>query len=168
MYKGVFVWSHSDVPWIDPFAIVHRSKVSHFAKPVAQKHRKFNPYRYAIINEEIQKPLEVGFVRESHIPTWVANVVLVKEPNGKWKVCINFTNLNKLCLKESFPIPRIDQLADSTTNHELLSFMDAYSRNNQIRMCLEGEDKTTFTIDQGLYYYTVMLFGLKNVGVTYQ
>ncbi|CAA3002317.1 Hypothetical predicted protein, partial [Olea europaea subsp. europaea] len=56
---------------------------------------------------------------------WVSNSVLVKKYNGKWRVCINFTNLNKACPKDSFPLPRIDQLVDSTVGHELLSFMDA-------------------------------------------
>ena len=92
---------------------------------------------------------------------------MVKKPNGKWRICIDYTDLNKACPKDSFPIPRIDQLVDATVGYKLLSFMDAYSGYNQIRMSPDDEDKTTFTIDHGLYCYKVMPFGLKNARVTY-
>ena len=81
---------------------------------------------------------------------------------------MDFTDLNKTCLKNSYPLPRIDQLADSTAGHQLLSFMDAFSRYNQIRMCEDDQEKTSFVTSQGLFCYKVMPFGLKNAGVTYQ
>ena len=59
---------------------------------------------------------------------------MVKKPNGKWRICIDFTNLNKVCPKDSFPLPRIDQLVDATAGYELLTFMDAYSGYNQFQM----------------------------------
>ncbi|KAK0599178.1 hypothetical protein LWI29_003000 [Acer saccharum] len=83
-------------------------------------------------------------------------------------MCVDFTDLNKACPKDSFPLPRIDQLVDATAGHETLSFMDAYSGYNQIKMHKPDEEKTAFTTDQGLYCYTVMPFGLKNAGATYQ
>ncbi|KAK0585666.1 hypothetical protein LWI29_032081 [Acer saccharum] len=82
-------------------------------------------------------------------------------------MCVDFTDLNKACPKDSFPLPRIDQLVDATAEHETLSFMDAYSGYNQIKMHKPDEEKTAFTTDQGLYCYTVMPFGLKNAGATY-
>ena len=99
---------------------------------------------------------------------WLANVVLIKKANGKWRVCVDFTDLNKACSKDSFPLLRIDQLVDSTARHKLLTFMDAFSGYNQIRMAEEDQEKTTFITSQGLYYYKVMPFGLKNAGGTYQ
>ena len=95
-------------------------------------------------------------------------MVLVKKANEKWRMCINFTDLNQACLKDSFPLPRIDQLVDSTTRHKLLTFMDAFSGYNQIQMAEEDQEKTTFVTNQGLYYYKVMPFELKNTGATYQ
>ena len=83
-------------------------------------------------------------------------------------MCIDFTDLNKACPKDSFPLPRIDQLVDSTARHKLLTFMDAFSGYNQIKMAEEDQEKTAFIISQGLYCYNVMPFGLKNVGATYQ
>ena len=82
-------------------------------------------------------------------------------------MCVDFTNLNRACLKDSFPLPRIDQLVDLTVGHKLLTFMDAFLGYNQIRMNEEGQEKTTFVTRQGLYCYKVMPFGLKNVGATY-
>ena len=83
-------------------------------------------------------------------------------------MCINFTNLNKACPKDSFPLSRINQLVDSTVAHKLLSFMDAFSRYNQILMDKEHQEKTLFVTSQRLYCYKVMPFGLKNAGATYQ
>ena len=95
--------------------------------------------------------MEAGSIREVQYPEWVANVVLVKNSSGKWRVCTDFTDLNKACPKDSFPLPRIDQLVDATAGHELLSFMDAYSGYNQIRMDPKDEEKTSFITNQGLY-----------------
>ena len=92
----------------------------------------------------------------------------MKKANGKWRTFVDFTNLNKVCPKNSFPLPRIDQLLDSIAGHKLLTFMDAFSRYNQIKMAEENQEKTTFVTSQELYCYKVMPFKLKNAGTTYQ
>ena len=74
------------------------------------------------------------FIREVYYLDWLANVVMVKKANGKWRMGVDFTNLNKACPKDSYPLPRIDQLVDLTAGHRLLSFMDTFSGYNQIRM----------------------------------
>lgn len=112
--------------------------------------------------------MSTGFIREVYYLDWLANVVLVKKANRKWRMCVDFTDLNKACSKDSFPLPRIDQLVDSTSRHKLLTFMDAFSGYNQIKMAKEDQEKTALIISQGLYCYKVMPFGLKNAGVTYQ
>ena len=93
---------------------------------------------------------------------------MVKKSNGKWRMCIDFTDLNKSYPKDSFPLSRIDQLVDSTTRHKLLSFMDAFSGYSQILMDEDNQEKTLFVTSQGLYYYKVMPFGQKNAGATYR
>lgn len=93
---------------------------------------------------------------------------MVKKSSRKWRMCIDFTNLNKACPKDSFPLPRIDLLVDSTSSHELLSFMDGFSGYNEICMREVDQEKTTFITDRGLYCYKVMPFGLKNTRATYQ
>ena len=93
---------------------------------------------------------------------------MVKKANGKWRICVDFTDLNKACLKDSYPLPRIDTLIDSTTRNQLLIFMDAFLGYNQIKMEEADQEKTSFVTSQGLFCYKVMPFGLKNVGATYQ
>ena len=112
--------------------------------------------------------LTASFIREVYYPEWLANVVLMKKANGKWRMCIDFTDLNKAYPKDNFPLPRIDQLVDSTAEHKLLTFMDAFSGYNQIKMVEEDQEKTAFITSQGLYCYNVMPFRLKNAGATYQ
>ena len=118
--------------------------------------------------EEVEKLLAAGFIREVYYPKWLANVVMVKKSNGKWKMCVDFTDLNNACTKDSFPLPRIDQLVDSTAGHELLTFMDAFSGYNQILMKKEDQEKTAFVTSHDLYCYNVMPFGLKNASAMYQ
>ena len=74
--------------------------------------------------------MTAGFIWEVYYPECLANVVLVKKANRKWRMCVDFTDLNKACPKDSFPLPRIDQLVDSTTGHKLLTFIDAFSGYN--------------------------------------
>ena len=92
---------------------------------------------------------------------------MVKKANGKWRICVDFTDLNKVFPNDSFPLLRIDQLVDSTAEHKLLMFMDAFLGYNQIKIAEEDQEKTTFIISQGLYCYKVMPFGLKNAGAIY-
>jgi len=95
-------------------------------------------------------------------------VVLVKKANGKWRMCVDFTDLNKACPKDHYPLPNIDKLVDGTCGHQTMSFLDAFSGYNQIKMNPEDAEKTAFITEMGTYCYTVMPFGLKNAGATYQ
>ena len=153
---------------IDPVIIAHRLNVSPSFKPVKQKRRSFAPERQKAINEEAGKLLQAWAIREVEYPEWLANVVLVKKTNGKWRLCIDFTDFNKACPKDIFPLPRIDLIVDTTAGYELLSFMDAFSGYNQISMDPDDQEKTSFVTGQGTYCYRVMPFGLKNPGATYQ
>ena len=128
----------------------------------------FAPERDRAIAEEVRKLQEASFIREVYYPDWLANVVMVKKPNGKWRICVDFTDLNKEFPKDGYPLPRVDVLVDSTARNQLLSFMDAFSSYNQIRMHEANQEKTSFVTNQGLFCYKVMLFGLKNAGATYQ
>ena len=116
----------------------------------------------------MDKLLEVGFVKKIQYPEWLSNVVVVPKKNDKWRVCVDYTNLNDAYSKDTFPLPRIDRIVDVTTDHELLSFLDPYSCYNQIPMYPPDEAKIAFITPFGMYCYRVMLFGLKNTEVTYQ
>ena len=150
------------MPVIPPNIIQHRLKVDLEKKPVQQKRRVFAPKRNKAVMDEVSKLLIANFSREVYYPEWLANVIMVKKANGKWRMCIDFTDLNNTCPKDSFPLPRIDQLVDSTAGHKLLTFMDGFFGYNQIQMVEEDQEKTTFITSQGLYCYKVMSFGLKS------
>nr|XP_023925793.1 uncharacterized protein LOC112037214 [Quercus suber] len=113
-------------------------------KPVKQRRRVFAPERDQAVTDEVNKLLVAGFIREVYYPDWLINIVPVKKANGKWRICVDFTDLNKACLKDSFPLPRINQLVDSTAGHKLLMFMDGFSRYNQIKIAEEDQEKTAF------------------------
>ena len=129
-----FAWSHADMPGIDMDIIMDNLQVDPLYQPVRQKRRKFAPERDEIINDEVKSLLGAGFIHEVQYPEWLANVVEVKKKNGKWRVCIEFTDLNMSCLKDPFPLPHIDKLVDATVGHQLMSFMEAFSGYNQILM----------------------------------
>ena len=148
--------------------MVHRLNVSPSFPPVRQKKRVFAPERDRAIVEEVCKLQEASFIREVYYPDWLANVVMVKKASGKWQMCVDFIDLNKACPKDSYPLPRVDILVDSTAQYQLLSFMDAFLGYNQIRMHEADQEKTSFMTSQGLFCYKVMPFGLKNAGATYQ
>ena len=104
----VFAWSHEDMPGINLSVITHRLNVHPSSKPVCQKKRVFAPERDNAIKEEVQKLTIAQFIQEVYYPDWLANVVMVKKENGRWRMCIDFTDLNKACPRNSYPLPRID------------------------------------------------------------
>ena len=99
---------------------------------------------------------------------WLANTVVVKNKNGKWWVCVDFTDLNKAYPKDPFPMPQINQLVDAIVGHPRMSFLDAFQGYCPIPLTLDDQEKTTFVTPIGNYYYKVMPFDLKNAGSTYQ
>nr|KYP56259.1 Retrovirus-related Pol polyprotein from transposon 17.6 [Cajanus cajan] len=156
------------MPGIDPDFLCHKISISKEAKPIAQRHRKAGEERKVAIEVEVSKLLDARFIREVHYTTWLAHVVMVRKTDGKWGMCTDYTNLNKACPKDAYPLPNIDRLVNGASGHKFLSFLDAYSGYNQIRMHPQDEEKTAFITETTNYCYRVMPFGLKNAGATYQ
>ncbi|XP_072077923.1 uncharacterized protein [Arachis hypogaea] len=123
----LFAWTPADMPGIDPSIISHKLALDPSIRPVAQKRRNLGHDRKQASLEETKKLISAGFIREIRFTTWLANVVMVKKHNGKWRMCVDFTDLNKACPKDSYPLPSIDCLVDNASGFEKLSFMDAYS-----------------------------------------
>ncbi|GKV11300.1 hypothetical protein SLEP1_g22565 [Rubroshorea leprosula] len=116
----------------------------------------------SVIKEEVENLLQAGFVRRVDYCEWVANPVLVKKANGKWQMCIDYTNLNQACPKDCYPMPSIDKLVEAAFGNERLSLLDVYSGYHLVPMALEDEEKISFyTVDE-IYCYVMMPFGLKN------
>jgi len=155
-HLDAFAWSASDMPGIDPDFLCHHLSMDATVCLVRQRRGKFNEERQLVVKEETQKLLSVGHIREIQYPEWLANVVLVKKANGKWRMCVDFTNLNKACPKDSYPLPSIDTLVDSASGCKVLSFLDAFSGYNQIKMHMRDESKTAFMTETCSYCYKVM------------
>ena len=165
--SDVFSWSQADMTEISPVHASHRLNVAPSAKPIRQKVRRFHLDRYLVIQTEVDNLLHIGFIRAIKYPEWLANVVVVPKKGNKWRVCVDYTDLNDACPKDSFPLPRIDQIVDASAGHDMLSFLDAFSGYHQIPMHPPDAEKTSFITSHGIYCYNVMPFGLKNVGATY-
>jgi hypothetical protein len=146
----------------------HTLEVNKAARPIKQKLLRFAKDRKQAIEVEVCKLLAEGFIRECKHPVWLANQILVPNKTGGLRMCIDYTNLNKHCPKDPFPLPCIDQVVDSTAGSVLLCFLDCYSRYHQIALHPDDEDKTTFITPHDIYCYKVMTFGLRNAGATYQ
>ena len=153
---------------IIPTHASHKLNVAPFSRPVRQRVRRFHLNRHQINKTEVDNLLKVGFIREVKYLEWLANVVVIPKKGGKWRVCVDYTDLNDACLKDSFTLPRIDQIVDASSGHGMLSFPDAFLGYLQIPMYLLDAEKTTFITPHGLFCYNVMSFVLKNVGATYQ
>ena len=153
---------------INPAVITYRLNINPYFKPVKHKRRSFTSEMQKVINEEVNKLLQAKAIREAEYPDWLANVVLVKKANDKLRLCIDLTDINLACPKDSFPLPWIDLIVDATAGHELLSFMDAFSGYNHIKMDPNDQEKTSFVTRLDTYCYEVMSFRLKDAGATYQ
>ena len=105
---------------------------------------------------EVDNLLAARFIREVKYPEWLANVVVVEKKGGKWCVCVDYTDLNEACIKDSFPLPRIDQIMDATAGHGILSFLDAFFGCHQISMYQSDAEKIAFITPHGLYCYNVI------------
>ncbi|GKV26836.1 hypothetical protein SLEP1_g36061 [Rubroshorea leprosula] len=145
--QDVFAWTTDEMPGIPTELAVHKLSTDPTRRPMVQKHRLFGPEKQAAIDEEIQKLLQAGFIKRVEYSMWVSNPVLVKKPNGKWRMCIDFTNLNKTCPKDPHPLPNVEKL---------------------VQLLLDDQKKTAFYAGDAIYCYVMMPFGLKNAGVTYQ
>ena len=121
-----------------------------------------------IIKDELQKLLKEIFIYPISDSQWVSPLVVVPKKNGKWRICVDYRELNTATLKDHFPFPFIDQVLDTLARKKFFSFLDGFSGYIQIKIALEDQDKTTFTCPWGTYAYKVLPFGLCNAPATFQ
>ena len=124
---NTFVWSPEEWPGVSVEIVAHELNVDPTFKPVELKRRKLGRERTEAVKAEVEKLLRIGSITEAKYPDWLANPVVVKMKNSKWRVFVEFTDLNKACPKDTFPLPHIDRLVESTSGNKLLSFMDAFA-----------------------------------------
>jgi len=132
-----------------PNKCIHHIYIEDNSNPVRQPQRHMNPLLKEIMNDEMQKLLNVNFIYPNSNNQWVSPVVIVPKKNGKRRVCVDYRELNKATLKYHFPLPFIDQVLDTLASKKLFSFLDGFSGYNRIQIALEDWDKTTFTCPWG-------------------
>eukprot|EP00253_Pinus_taeda_P013845 PITA_13845 len=167
-HKNAFAWDYPDMKGIDPQLCTHYIYVENDAKLVRQPQRRLNPHLKEVVKAELQKLLDVNFIYPISDSKWVSLLVVVPKKNGKWRICVDYRELNKATQKDHFPFPFIDQVLDTLAGKKFFSFLDGFSGYNQIQIAPEDQDKTTFTCFWGTLAYRVLPFGLCNAPATFQ
>ncbi|GJX35151.1 reverse transcriptase domain-containing protein [Tanacetum coccineum] len=164
----VFAWKPADMTGVPRHMAEHRLNVREGCPPVRQKKRGQAPERNKAIQEEVKKLVDAGIKKEVHYHSWLSNPIMVKKHDGSWRMCVEFKDLNKACRQDGYPLPEIDWKVESLCGYPFKCFLDAYKGYHQIKMAEKDEEKIAFITSQGIFCYTKMSFGLKNVGATYQ
>jgi hypothetical protein len=162
--KDVFAWTANDLCGVNRDVIEHSLNVDPSFRPRKQRLQKMSDDKAEGARNKVKRLLSANVIREVTYLEWLAYTIMVKKANGKWRMCIDFTVLNKACLKDEFPLPRIDSLVDVAASSELMSLLDCYSGYHQIWMKKEDEPKTSFITPSGTFCYLRMPEGLKNAG----
>nr|GEV08390.1 reverse transcriptase domain-containing protein [Tanacetum cinerariifolium] len=158
----------SDMTGVPRSVAEHRLNIREGYSPVRQKKKGQAPKRAKAIQVKVQKLVEARIIREVYYHDWFSNLVMVKKHNGSWRMCVDFTDLNKACPQDCYPLSKIDWKVESLCGYPFKCFLDAYKGYHQIQLAESDEEKTAFHASQGVYCYTKMSFGLKNAGATYQ
>ena len=122
----VFAWDAYEAPGLDPKFICHHLNVNPLVTLKRQPPQHLSNEHVEAVKNEVAKLKQAGAIKEIFYPQWLANTVVVKKKTGKWRVCVDFKDLNRDCPKDPFPMPRIDQLVDATVGHPWMSFLDAF------------------------------------------
>lgn len=122
----------------------HRLAIHPSVRPVAQRKQKVGKLKRITIDEEVENLYIIGFITKTRYPTWLANMVLVIKADKKWNMCVDFTNLNAACPKDPYLLPDINHPIGRSSGYWVLSFMNAYSGYNQIKMDQLDAPKTAF------------------------
>jgi hypothetical protein len=165
--KDVFAWLAKDLQGVDRDIIEHALETDERIPHKKQKLWKMSEEKVKAVEAVVQRLQDTQVIREVKYPVWLANTVPVKKKNGKWRMCVDFTDLNKACKKDDFPFKRVDKIIDDATNSEMLSLLDMFSGYHQIRIHKEDEEKTTFITPFGTFCFVRMPEGLKNAGCTF-
>jgi hypothetical protein len=167
-FCDVFTWSYEEMLEIDPNIFEHEIKTYPDARPIRQHLRDINPRKAPAIKVEVEKLLNDGFIYPIPFTKWVSNPVPMDKKQGTISVCMDFRDLNKAFPKDNFPTPFIDQILDECMGSEVFSFMDGFSRYNQIQIKPKDQHKTTFIFPWGTFAYQKMPFDLKNAKGTFK
>src|SRR4026207_421772 len=169
-YRDCFAWDYTEMPGLDRSIIEHQLPLKKGFRPFQQRARQMKAEVLEEVKKEVEKMLDAVFIRPCRYAEWISSVVLVQKKDGRWRVCVDFRDLNRATPKDEYPMPVAETLINAAAGHKMMSFMDGNAGYNQIFMAPEDVNKTAFRIlgAVGLFEYLVMTFGLKNAGATYQ
>jgi hypothetical protein len=167
-YQQSFAWEYYDMKGIDLQLCTHYIYVEKYARLIRQPQRILNPHLRDIVKEELQNLVDVDFIYPISDSRRVSPLVIVPNKNGKWRIYVDYRELNKATQKDYFPFTFIDQVLDTLAGKKLFSFLNGFSEYNQIQISPEDQDKTTFTSPWGTFAYKVLPFGLCNAPTTFQ
>ena len=167
-YTKVFAWRYEDLKVYDTSVIQHTIPVKEDAKPFKQKLRRINPLLLPLIEREVKKLFEAKIIVALRHSRWLANVVPVRKKNGEIRICIDFRNLNRVSLKDNYPLPKMDHILQRVVGSHRISMLDGFSGYNQVLVHPNDQEKTTFTTPWGTFMYSKMPFELMNVGAIFQ
>jgi hypothetical protein len=165
--KDVFVWSSLDLVGVSRAIIEHSLGIDPSVRPKKQRLRKMSDEKTEAAKAKVRRLLEAKFIEPVAYPTWFANIMMVQKKCGKWRMCIDFTSLNKACPKDNSPLQRIDKIVDCAASCEVMSLLDCFSGYHQIHMKEEDKASTSFNTPFSTYCFVRMPEGLKNVGSTF-
>jgi hypothetical protein len=165
--KDVFAWSTLDLVGVSHAIIEHSLGIDPSVRSKKQWLRKMSNEKTEAAKAKVHRLLEAKFIEPIAYPTWLANVVMVQKKSGKWRMCIDFTSLNKACPKDNFPLLRIDKIVECAAGYEVMSLLDCFSGYHQIYMKEEDKASISFITPFSTYCFVWMPEGLKNVGSTF-
>ncbi len=168
LFSDVFAWDYSDLKTYDTNIIQHTIPIKSNQKPFRQKLRRINPKLLPSIEKEINRLYKSGIIVPIRFSDGISNLVPVRKKTGEIHLCIDFRNLNKVSLKDNYPLPKMDHILQRVVGASRMSLLDGYSGYNQILVHEDDRDKTAFTTPWGTFHYEKMPFGLKNAGATFQ
>jgi hypothetical protein len=169
-YSDCFAWDYMEMAGLDRSIVENQLPLKKGFRPFQQRAHQMRTEVLEEVKREIEKMLEAGFIRPCRYAEWISSIVPIQKKDGRWRVCVDFRNLNRATPKDEYSMPVAETLINAAADNKISSFMDGNSSYNQIFMAPEDIHKTAFRVpgDVGLFKYVVMTFGLKNAGATYQ
>ncbi|MCO5603598.1 hypothetical protein L7F22_057749 [Adiantum nelumboides] len=167
-FKDIFTWTYHDMKGVPPSMVQHTIPMISTAKPLQQRPYSMNPKYAKIIQEELEKLIECGFIYPIEHSEWVSPIVIVPKKNGKLRVCVDLKKVNAATRRDHYPLPYSEHVLERVAGKEAYSFLDGYSGYNQITIALEDQAKTTFITEFGVFAFCVMAFDLTNAPATFQ
>jgi hypothetical protein len=168
IFSRHFRLSYDDLKVYDTKVIQHVIPLKEDQNPFKKKIRQINPLLLSLIEKEVKKLFKAKIIVSLRFSKWVANLVPVRKKSGEIRLCVDFRNLNKVSLKENYPLPKMDYILQKVVGSQKMSMLDGFSGYNQILVHLDDREKTTFTTPWGTFMYAKMPFGLMNAGDTFQ